>query len=148
VDVEYVSAGRIERKKDVLLGRMPIMLGSSRCHLAGKSHAELAKVQECPFDPRGYFIVRGVEKVILIQEQMSKNRIIVELDGKKNLSAQVTSSTHEKKTRTGISVKKGKYYLKHNIFFEEIPIIIVFKAMGIESDQVCYALLKIRKLLS
>eukprot|EP00954_Amorphochlora_amoebiformis_P026518 1379749-Amorphochlora_amoeboformis.AAC.2 len=43
---------------------------------------ELAALQECPFDPGGYFIVRGVEKVILIQEQLSKNRIIMELDRK------------------------------------------------------------------
>lgn len=30
-------------------------------------HQELASVaKECPYDPRGYFIVKGVEKVILI----------------------------------------------------------------------------------
>ena len=29
---------------------------------------------ECPIDPGGYFIVKGQEKVILIQEQLSKNR--------------------------------------------------------------------------
>ena len=33
----------------------------------------------------GYFIVRGSEKVILIQEQLSKNRMIVEPDPKKHL---------------------------------------------------------------
>jgi hypothetical protein len=31
-------------------------------------------LQECPHDPGGYFVVRGTEKVILIQEQMSRNR--------------------------------------------------------------------------
>jgi DNA-directed RNA polymerase III subunit RPC2 len=35
-------------------------------------------VKECPYDPRGYFIIKGVEKVHLIQEQMSKNKIIIE----------------------------------------------------------------------
>ena len=40
------------------------------------------QLQECPYDPGGYFIVKGVEKAILIQEQLSKNRIIVELDAK------------------------------------------------------------------
>ena len=33
----------------------------------------------------GYFVVRGSEKVILIQEQLSKNRMIVEPDNKKHL---------------------------------------------------------------
>lgn len=47
---------------------MPIMLGSSKCILAGKSEEDLAKIYECPFDPKGYFIIKGVEKVILMQE--------------------------------------------------------------------------------
>lgn len=38
----------------------------------------------------GYFIVKGVEKVILIQEQLSKNRIIVEADRKGTVGASVT----------------------------------------------------------
>ncbi len=35
-------------------------------------------MKECPYDPGRYFIVKGVEKVILIQEQLSKNRVIIE----------------------------------------------------------------------
>ena len=46
---------------------MPVMLGSTNCWLNGKTHEQLAKMSECPYDPRGYFIVRGVERVILIQ---------------------------------------------------------------------------------
>ena len=34
--------------------------------------------------------MKGVEKVILIQEQMSKNRMIVEEDRKGNVMCQVT----------------------------------------------------------
>jgi DNA-directed RNA polymerase III subunit RPC2 len=46
---------------------MPMMLGASNCWLSGLSHEELArKAKECPYDPRGYFIIKGVEKVILI----------------------------------------------------------------------------------
>lgn len=47
---------------------MPIMLGSSNCWLSGKTHEELARIKECPYDPRGYFIIKGSEKVVLIQE--------------------------------------------------------------------------------
>lgn len=42
---------------------MPIMLRSSNCVLANKTPAELAKLQECPIDPGGYFVCKGVEKV-------------------------------------------------------------------------------------
>jgi len=64
---------------------MPIMLRSDKCVLANKSEAELARLGECACDPGGYFVVRGVERVLLIQEQLSKNRIIVEYDFKGSL---------------------------------------------------------------
>lgn len=73
--------------------------------------------------------------MLLIQEQMSKNRIIVEKDSKENIVAQVTSSTYERKSRTTIATKNGKFYLKHNTFADDIPVVIAFKAMGMETDQ-------------
>ena len=39
------------------------MLRSSNCVLANKSQSELSKMNECPHDPGGYFIVKGQEKV-------------------------------------------------------------------------------------
>ena len=78
VDVEYTARGKIQRVRDVVIGFMPMMLGASNCWLKDMSHEDLARVKDCPYDPRGYFIIKGVEKVLLIQEQMSKNRIIIE----------------------------------------------------------------------
>ena len=66
----------IEDKQGVRIGKLPIMLRSARCHLSGKSEAEMARMHECPLDPGGYFVVRGTEKVILVQEQLSKNRCV------------------------------------------------------------------------
>jgi DNA-directed RNA polymerase beta subunit len=43
---------------------MPIMLRSSHCVLSKlTTEEEMAHVNECPYDPGGYFIVRGSEKV-------------------------------------------------------------------------------------
>ena len=95
----------------------------------------MAKLNECPLDPGGYFIVNGTEKVILVQEQLSKNRIIVEADEKKAIvQASVTSSTHERKSKTYVVTKNEKIYLKHNSIAEDIPIVVVLKACGIVSD--------------
>ena len=66
---------------------------------------------------------------------MSKNRIIIEIDSKQNFCAQVTSSTYTTKSRTTIVHKHDKFYLKHNTFGEDIPVVIAFKAMGMQSDQ-------------
>lgn len=135
VDIEYTRGQQRIIRNNLPIGRMPIMLRSSNCVLTGKSPSELAKLKECPMDPGGYFIVKGTEKVILIQEQLSKNRMIVDIDKKGCIECSVTSSTHERKSKTYVVTKHGRYYLKHNIFTEDIPVAIAFKGMGIECDQ-------------
>ena len=135
VDIEYTRGTQRVIRKALPIGRMPIMLRSSNCILMGKSPQELAKLNECPIDPGGYFIVRGVEKVILIQEQLSKNRMIVDVDRHGVVECSVTSSTHERKSRTNLICKGSRFYLKHNSFTENIPVVILFKAMGVATDQ-------------
>ena len=62
-------------------------------------------------------MVKGTEKVILIQEQLSKNRIIVDLDSRGQVTASVTSSTHERKSKTNIVLsKRSALALRHNAF--------------------------------
>eukprot|EP00956_Cyclotella_meneghiniana_P004820 scaffold5975_cov64-Cyclotella_meneghiniana.AAC.8 len=135
VNVRYTRGRQIVVKKKVVIGRMPVMLRSSKCLLRGRSEAELARMKECPYDPGGYFIIKGVEKVILIQEQLSKNRVIIEEDAKtKCVSASITSSTRERKSKAYIFIKNGKLYLKHNTLAEDVPICVAMKAMGVESD--------------
>lgn len=135
VDIAYVRGRQIMRRKNVIIGRIPIMLRSSRCHLTGKNDREMAEMSECALDPGGYFIVNGTEKVILVQEQLSKNRVIVEGNAKNaTVEAQVTSSTHTRKSKTYIHLKKERISMVHNFFTENIPITIVLKAMGIDSD--------------
>ncbi|KAJ1962251.1 DNA-directed RNA polymerase III complex subunit Rpc2 [Dipsacomyces acuminosporus] len=135
VDIEYTRGRSKVIRKGVIIGRMPIMLRSARCVLAGKNDAEMAKMQECPLDPGGYFIVRGTEKVILVQEQMSKNRIIVQEDGKGFMAANVTSSTHERKSKTYVYYKNGRLYLKHNMISEDVPLVVAMRAMGMTADK-------------
>lgn len=144
VDVQYVRGRQLVVRKGIVIGRMPIMLKSSRCILgqakgSGDSVEEeelkYARLGECPLDPGGYFIIRGAEKVILVQEQLSKNRIIVDLDRKGLPVASVTSSTHERKSKTYVIVKNGRMHLRHNSLNEDIPIFIAIKAMGIVSDK-------------
>uniref|UniRef100_A0A1D1YTE4 DNA-directed RNA polymerase subunit beta n=2 Tax=Anthurium amnicola TaxID=1678845 RepID=A0A1D1YTE4_9ARAE len=139
VDIEYTKGNQVskalEQKKGVVIGRMPIMLRSCRCVLNGKDEDELARLGECPLDPGGYFVVKGTEKVILIQEQLSKNRIIIDTDSKGRVTASVTSSTHETKSKTVFFMEKEKIYLQLNQFNKPIPVMVIMKAMGMESDQ-------------
>ena len=133
VNVRYTRGNQIVVKRNVIVGRMPIMLRSKNCVLRDKTEDEQVLLKECCYDPGGYFIIKGVEKVILIQEQLSKNRVILEEDAK-GICASITSSTHERKSKSYVLIKHGRVYLKNNTLGEDIPIVIVLKAMGIESD--------------
>ena len=98
---------------------MPIMLGSSSCHLHNLREEELCKLKECPYDPKGYFIVNGSEKVLLIQEQMIENRILVEKNSKLDtIVANVISYTIDTKTMLEMLLKNGRIYVKLGSFTE------------------------------
>ena len=133
VDIVYSKQAGPVSKKNVLIGRMPIMLRSGKCVLNGRSDSEMNTLGECSVDPGGYFIVRGQEKVILVQEQLSKNRVIVE-SIKGIIQASVTSHTANVKTKTYVLLKKNLLWLKHNSLTEDIPIAIALRAMGVQSD--------------
>ena len=61
-------------------------------------------------------VEQGTEKVILIQEQLSKNRIIIDKDSNDQYMASVTSSTTERKSKTNLVMKKSRLSLRHNAF--------------------------------
>ena len=42
------------------------MLGSNICNITNLKEKELADVGECLYDPRGYFVIKGVEKAVQI----------------------------------------------------------------------------------
>lgn len=76
VNVRYTRQRTIVTKNGVQIGRIPIMLRSEKCVLNGLTPDEQSELKECKYDPGGYFICKGVEKVILMQEQLSKVRIV------------------------------------------------------------------------
>ena len=74
-----------------------------------------------------------------MQEQLSKNRMIIERDAKGVFCAAITTSTHERKSRCSNVVKPTSHgyrvYLKHNTLGDDIPVAVILKAMGMECDQ-------------
>ncbi|OQS55030.1 RET1 [Ecytonucleospora hepatopenaei] len=139
VDIEYIKNKKIIVKKNVFLGKMPIMLRSKYCNLTNFTGTDQGKIidyqaKECFYDNGGYFIIRGAEKVIQIQEQLSKNRIIIET-GKVGMFASVTSASIKHKSKTIVYSKKGVFYAQSNMFVEDVPVILLIKSFGIENDK-------------
>ena len=131
----------------VSLGKIPVMLGSSLCIL---NDFPLTKQElgECPHDPLGYFIIHGSERTILCQEKVADNRIMVFYNKKtasKYLYSVETKSLHEsfttppKKLEIRISTKFNGLGFPLTVcmprFREDIPLMVMFRALGVETDE-------------
>jgi len=81
LEIEYVMPGNpnvVREFKDVLIGKIPLMLRSRLCYLTGMDGYEIG---ECKFELGGYFIIDGAEKVLLTQEKLGNNMMY---SGKRN----------------------------------------------------------------
>ena len=99
---------------------------------------------ECKYDPGGYFIVNGAEKVIMSIEKPVDNKVVIY--GKKELSyiggilytAQINSRKQDLTDNLQILTIKNKKDNSLNITTSshliDIPIFVLMRALGIESD--------------
>ena len=123
---------------EVYIGELPVMLGSKACHLYGKTREELIAMGEDPEDPFGYFIVNGSEKAVVAQEDLIPNRILCEKvvkSGKTVYVAKVFSTRHG--FRALCTVERhddGRLNATFPGMSGNIPLIILMKALGAESD--------------
>lgn len=77
-DIAYVASDGSRTPIDrILIGKIPVMVLSSLCHLHGKTDLEILAMRECSKDPGGYFVIKGTEKVVLIQEKLGLDKIFV-----------------------------------------------------------------------
>lgn len=134
----------------IFIGKLPVMLRSELCHLRNITDQNLYEQKECPYDQGGYFIINGSEKVLIAQERSAAN--IVQVFRKKQGSIPWTAeirSAVEKGSRlistfnikwadNSLLVKRqpGPYaYATLPYIRAEVPISVVFRALGVVSDE-------------
>ena len=61
---------------EVYVGDLPIMVRSNFCATKTMTRTQLIENGEDPDDPGGYFIIKGVERVLIGLEDVASNRII------------------------------------------------------------------------
>jgi len=126
--------------ENVLLGKIPIILKSDYCITRNDSS------EECKYDPGGYVIINGNEKVIISQEKLMPNTVLVytSKSTKYSLMAEIRSIpsmqfTIPKTLSVKITSKESKYnnYIRLLIphLRTEIPLFIIFRALGADSDK-------------
>jgi len=135
----------------VFVGKLPMMLKAKYCHLRGLKEQDLYNWSECPYDQGGYFIINGSEKVLIAQERSAANIVqvfkkasptatpyVAEIRSALEKGSRLISSlqvklfnrTEVSKTGLGQTIKCTLPYVR-----ADIPIAIVFRALGVVSDE-------------
>lgn len=150
---------KVEEKvfNNVKIGAFPIMLHSKLCCLYEQPFEVLREMGECPYDQGGYFIVDGKEKVIVAQERIALNKLFINKSKDDIFSHEALvrcisedNPLFPKTIHIYVAQDKSKYNytrktrqgrLPNSITItcpnisKDIPIFIIFRALGIESDK-------------
>ncbi|KAG5994072.1 DNA-dependent RNA polymerase II [Claviceps pusilla] len=154
------EAGKSEDWKNmVFVGKLPIMVKSKICHLSRETDESLFTVNECPYDQGGYFVINGSEKVLIAQERSAANIVQVfkkaqpspytytaEIRSALEKGSRLISSLQLKLYGKGDSARGGFGQTIHTTLpfvKSDLPIAIVFRALGVVSDEdilnhICY----------
>ena len=148
----------IKNFEKVDIGAIPIMVHSKRCVLHNLDHVKLSELGECPYDQGGYFIINGKEKVVISQEKKVNNILYINSSFEPGviLEANIKSISNEgfQSSRTNmVSLMEKKINIndKYTVprilvrilgFDNRIPICILFRALGVESDKHIFSLIK------
>lgn len=129
----------IERRgaSEVFIGELPVMLKSKLCHLDNMTADELVEAGEDPFDPGGYFIINGSERVLVSIEDLAPNRIMFskEKDGTV-ITSKVFSTGYGFRARCAVERKMdGTLSVVFPASPKDLGIISVLRALGLEKDQ-------------
>jgi DNA-directed RNA polymerase subunit B len=147
-----VENGVDREPENVYIGDLPIILRSKKCiihrsnikegrpNLTDEEYPqELIKLKEDPLDPGGYFIIGGTERVLISLEDLAPNRVMVEYNeryGSKIEVAKVFSYREGYRALTLLEKKKdGVLMVTVPAASGPIPIVILMKALGMESDK-------------
>ncbi len=149
--IEYLNEDNIIVKIDkyvnnVYIGKIPIMVRSNACVLHQLPAIGDSDNNECRYDYGGYFIVNGNEKVLIMQDRINENDTLIFAPNNNSdgLYAEIRSMNDSiylppKTTSLNMSGKLNhmgrSIRLNTSFIRSEIPVFIMFRALGIISDK-------------
>ena len=139
LEMTIEEGGIIRETKFQHIGDLPIMIRSNLCVLSKVPEDQLVEVGEDPADPGGYFIIHGSERVVVGLEDLSPNKILVDIDKVGvNLvyKSKIYSSIVGYRAKVELILKQdGAIQLKLPSSPVDLPFVIILRALGIESDK-------------
>ena len=146
----------IHSENNIAIGNVPIMVKSKYCSTYIKKDIH----NECKYDSGGYFLVNGQEKIVMSIEKMVDNKVLI--FSRKDSSfeegfiynAHINSRKNDWSDNLQIATIKNR---KDGVIsltssqLVDIPIFILLRALGLESDQqiianICYNLEDVKML--
>jgi len=139
LEIKVIGHGMELKTERVKIGYIPIMVKSKRCRLYGLSDEELIEMGEDPADPGGYFIINGSERVVVVRDDLARNKVIVEetTAGSKPYShaAYVISARAGMRSRLFLEYYPRDGTIKASFgAIRGVPVAVILKALGLEED--------------
>jgi DNA-directed RNA polymerase II subunit RPB2 len=154
VEVDFIYYDGDEKKghsillPKIYLGRFPIMLQSDLCILNTLNKDVRFNMGECRNDYGGYFIIDGMEKVIISQEKFADNLLYIRKnkeDDVYSFSAEIRSvseDTSKPIRTTAVKIVAPSPSLSNNQIVvsvpnvkKPVPLFILMRALGVVSDK-------------
>jgi len=156
IDIEYSMKIDNEYKyKDVAcpvqikklnLGRVPLMLHSEACPLYRVPRELRKKMGECIYDHGGYFVIDGKEKVCISRERKAENMLYINKSSHPHYSWTLDIKSvpaefrYARNSYLHVIEKTGEIFFENTYFKNPnknnlIPLMIIFRAFGAESDK-------------
>ena len=129
-----------EVEKELAIGNIPVMVKSKYCSTQIKKDLHT----ECKYDPGGYFIVSGQEKVVMSIEKMVDNKPLIFMKKESSYpegfiyTAQINSRKNDWADNLQIVTIKNRKDNDINVTTStlvDVPLFILFRALGVETDQ-------------
>mgnify|MGYP000476366140 CR=1 FL=1 len=127
-----------KKEENYHIATIPLMVRSNWCALIRNKGTDK---NECEYDPGGYFIVNGNEKVIICQDKMVENKPLVFIKKDSGASSHIVQVNSRSYKPHGIlqvlnvKMKKDKILILRVPILGEVNICAVFRALGFESDR-------------
>ena len=139
LECSIVEDGKILESRFIHIGDMPVMVKSNACILHNMPEHKLIELAENPRDPGGYFVINGSERVIVGLEDLSYNKIIVDMEeatGNLLYKAKVYSSIVGYRAKLELIMRPdGSVVAKIPGSPVDVPLITLVQALGLETDK-------------
>ncbi len=123
---------------EVYVGDLPIMVKSNLCSTKPMTRTQLIENGEDPDDPGGYFIIKGVERVLIGLEDVAPNRIITTKEKKgTEVKSRVFSSTPGFRARCVVARNQGgNFTVDFPTVSKSIELVLLLRALSLQVSEI------------